>query len=363
MPQETSTPDGAQEGSDLPEPTHSETRPRQAGEGGAERAHRSSVRPSAFGLPRAAYPSQPPASPTARGLTPEAAPTALETPRAVPAPGARSTAHAPSGSHSDQRALQVGQPEEEGETRPSRRLQNDRSRVVDQLTADAGNVERAPEPSPAAANGLEPQPTRVASQRAPTRTRRPWASVALFSAMLALSVVPLLRYALSHEQPQAAATMKPASASQVAASMAARVAREPASASGLGAGVAAPDAGREQQLITLIAAGNRALEEGAISDAERLFGRVVELDEDNPRAAYGLARVRLTQGNLSGAEGWIQLALRKRPRRRAYHALYAEVLMRLGRTDEAHEEERHTTFSEAPSEIDPRTTKPEADAP
>jgi predicted Zn-dependent protease len=70
-----------------------------------------------------------------------------------------------------------------------------------------------------------------------------------------------------------------------------------------------------------------------------VFGHVLELSQDNPRAAYGLSRIRLIQNNLSGAEGWIQLALRKRPRRAAYHAHYAEVLTRMGRMAEAREEQ------------------------
>lgn len=169
--------------------------------------------------------------------------------------------------------------------------------------------------------------------------------------MLGLSVVPLLRYARSHEGPHLAPVALPlggASAPQPivtsAVSSAARV-REVAAQAEAKAAEA-----REQQLAGLVAAGNRALESDAEPEAERLFGRVVELDEDNPRAAFGLARIRLHQGNLSGAEGWIQLALRKRPKRSAYHALYAEILARLGRDDEADEERRHTAAKDSEDE-------------
>jgi cytochrome c-type biogenesis protein CcmH/NrfG len=168
--------------------------------------------------------------------------------------------------------------------------------------------------------------------------------------MLALSVVPLLRYARSHEQlpPAPLALALPGAAPQPivtsAVSSAAR-AREVAADT---EAKAAQE--REQQLASLVAAGNRALDTEAIPEAERLFGRVVELDQDNPRAAFGLARIRLLQGNLSGAEGWIQLALRKRPKRSAYHALYAEILTRLGRDDEAQDEQRHTAAKDIDEE-------------
>ena len=77
------------------------------------------------------------------------------------------------------------------------------------------------------------------------------------------------------------------------------------------------------------------LEAGDTNLAEALVSRALKLDDRNPRAAYALARVRLAQGNLEGAEGWAVLAVERRPRRTEYRALYAQVLERLGRTSDA----------------------------
>jgi tetratricopeptide (TPR) repeat protein len=85
----------------------------------------------------------------------------------------------------------------------------------------------------------------------------------------------------------------------------------------------------------LLAHGLKALAAGDQRFAEALFGRALKLDDDNPRAYYGLAQIRLAEGNLQGAEGWILAALRKRPRRAEYHSLYARLLEGLGRPEEA----------------------------
>ncbi len=85
----------------------------------------------------------------------------------------------------------------------------------------------------------------------------------------------------------------------------------------------------------LLRLGLKALAAGDERYAEALLGRALKRDDDNPRAYFALARIRLSQGNLQGAEGWIVSALHKRPRRAEYHALYATVLERLGRRDEA----------------------------
>jgi hypothetical protein len=398
VPEETRKQEAAQGEHEQPEPTHSETRPRQAGEALGVRASRASVRPSAFGVPRSPYSSAPP---------PPVVPHA-EAPRGERA----QAAHAWRRAEAAQRepaplpqlvGLDLDADDEETETRPALpRIQNERSRVVDQLTAEA------PAPAARAQSASSPPrvatPTRPAASPAPAhsaapsefgsgaesrastsgssadprastfgsradprastfgsradprastppaRARRPWGSIALFAGMSALSVVPLLRYAGSHEAreapPPAQATFAPRDLTPIVTSVASSArAQEIAERT-----EAQARAAREQQLASLVAAANRALDASAIPEAERLFARIIELDEDNPRAAFGLARVRLAQGNLSGAEGWIQLALRKRPKRRAYHALYAELLSRLGRADEAQEEQRHAELKEQDEE-------------
>jgi hypothetical protein len=85
----------------------------------------------------------------------------------------------------------------------------------------------------------------------------------------------------------------------------------------------------------LMAAGLKALSAGDRALAEALLGRALERDDDNPRAHFALAQIRVYQGNFEGAEGWLTLAIQKRPRRAEYHALYAKVLEQLGRSEEA----------------------------
>lgn len=380
MRKQVVTPEEAQEASEAhEEPTHSETRPRQPGEAQLGRApassksggSRASVRPSAFGQPRPpSYSSVPPPPPSSQPPPSERppatssssgkrssippAPSASRPPSVAPV-AADSSARAPAPS-----ALQSQRPappifdeeDEDAETRIAiPRIQNERSRVVEQLTAEvpAPASVRPPAslPAPRATPSVAPSQARATPsvapghQRDPQRSRRPWGSIALFCGMLGLSVVPLLRYARSHEalQPPPPALALPSATPQpivTSVAMSAARANEVAAEAEAKAAVE-----REQQLASLVAAGNRALDAEAIPEAERLFGRVVELDEDNPRAAFGLARIRLLQNNLSGAEGWVQLALRKRSKRRSYHALYAEILRRMGRDDEAREEIEH----------------------
>lgn len=292
------------------EPTHSERRPRKPGEPGQEGRARASVRPSAFGPPRTSAPPPPAVRPLSSGLTP---------------------VHSRTSADDD----------DDAETRPAiRRIANERSRVVDQLMQEQAPASIPPPPSVEARPstplpGSQPAEPPLAE---PARTRKPWLSIALFSGMLALSVVPLWRYAGSGDavHPRAVA---PGAAQRRSAPPVVSVAQlSPVHITSEAELESEAGLERQAQLASLVAAGNRALDAGGVSEAERLFGRVIELEEDNSRAAFGLARIRLLQGNLTGAEGWIQLALRKRPKRRAYHALYAEVLARMGRTAEAEDE-------------------------
>jgi hypothetical protein len=175
--------------------------------------------------------------------------------------------------------------------------------------------------------------------------RRPWLSVVVFAGMLALSVVPLLRYTESGEQTGAqgrrAEARKIVRPEHVASTLA------PARAEDQGRATTAAQVSGDtaEEIAKLLSKGNRALETSSIREAERMFGHVIELSGDDPHAAYGLARIRLIQNNLSGAEGWIQLALQKRPRRASFHALYAEVLTRMGRLSEAREEQARANVS------------------
>jgi tetratricopeptide (TPR) repeat protein len=181
------------------------------------------------------------------------------------------------------------------------------------------------------------------------RGRRPLFSIAVFCSMLALSGVTLLRYALpgwgSSAQVRASGRAQVGGARQALPSEAA-LALQPhvvmntrAWPDGEAAAPVDPAQERANQLLALRLQGERALViRGDLREAEELFSRMLELEDGNARAAFGMARVRLAQGNLSGAEGWIQLAISKRPRRAPYHALYAEILTELGREEEALEE-------------------------
>lgn len=179
--------------------------------------------------------------------------------------------------------------------------------------------------------------TRTVHASPPKRSR---AGVALFLGMLTLGGISVWRYARVPDDGQRntqAQDRERQGLDELARVAAAAEGVDPA----VDAAVTDPQQELDQTITSLLADGNRALEADDAPSAERLFARVIELDEDNPRAAYGLARVRLSQNNLSGAEGWIQQAIRKRPRRAMYHALYAEILDKLGNPEAAQEERAH----------------------
>lgn len=174
-----------------------------------------------------------------------------------------------------------------------------------------------------------------AAHAAPLKRSR--AGVALFLGMLTLGGISVWRYMRVPDDGQR--TTRAQDRERQGLDELARVAAAAESPnSAVDAAVVDPQQELDQTITSLLADGNRALEANDAPAAERLFARVIELDEDNPRAAYGLARVRLSQNNLSGAEGWIQQAIRKRPRRAMYHALYAEILDKLGNPEAAQEE-------------------------
>jgi hypothetical protein len=216
-----------------------------------------------------------------------------------------------------------------------------------------------------------PRPPRLpsfeaAQQPSPTPRRFPWASLAVFAVALMASLAPLFHYRVesNQSQPRAARTVtngvpgvsasKTAKAaltsdtSAVTAVVGEVVHPLPVVSSGLVASqpaLAAPTAAerierafwgqpnRVQQ--ALLAEGERALQADDDRLAETLFARALDFSADDAQGAYGLARVRLAQGDLDGAEGWVLTAIKQRPRRAEYRALHAEILQRFGRGAEA----------------------------
>jgi hypothetical protein len=310
------------------EPSFSETRLRA---GSPSLRPRHSVRPSAFGPPLA---SQPPVGPVR----------ASEPPRQ-----AKSEADAGAAEHLDEptpsgtRARVQRAPEPASESGPTFRAD------LEELLPFVAT--RSPLPRALSLPALSERPAPRAVD--PRRTKL---SLAIFAAMIAASAVPLLRYvdstraerakvpAEERERRAAASATEAAVAGDIAA---ARAAAEPAAAA------AREEAPEERVARALEAAeanlppspsdaadilmrdGLKALAAGDQVLAEALLGRALKHDADNPRAHYALARIRLAQGNLEGAEGWIVSAVRKRPRRAEYHALYGTILERLGRPEEA----------------------------
>jgi hypothetical protein len=305
-----------QGGEATPDPTRSETRLRVPADGPVVRASRPSVRPSAFGPPR---PSTAP---------PQAPVNEVEPPGgAGDGPARKADAELPQSAH-------------------------ERAAAPAELV---GSVTRPVPPEPHA-RVLPPYfataltSLRPAGRETPAaRGRRPLFSIAVFCSMLALSGITLLRYALpswgGSAQVGASERARPSEARHALQSEAALapqprvvVKTRPGPADDAPAPVD-PSQERASQLLALRLQGERALViRQDLREAEELFSRMLELEDGNARAAFGMARVRLAQGNLSGAEGWIQLAISKRPRRAPYHALYAQILSQLGREDEALEE-------------------------
>lgn len=291
----------AEEGYDGPEPTESAPRLKRQG-GTLENATRVSVRPSAFGPPR---PSSPPPQPASSGETALA-----DEPSTTPSPDAAPLVVPPA--HS-QGAAHVEQLEREEQEQRDTLSNSQFATRLSQLPA--------------------PESRRTPGSGA-GRSRRPWLSIGLFGGMLALSAVSLLRYLkLADDQVTQVTAASDSSHTEQGGPQPVPLLDAESSVSGAAA-EASPEA-KQQTIMALVAEANRVLDAGDAPQAERLFGQVVALDEDNPRAAFGLSRIRFLQGNLSGAEGWIQLAIRKRPRRAAYHAHYAAILERLGNHDEA----------------------------
>lgn len=199
---------------------------------------------------------------------------------------------------------------------------------IEQLLPISHGVRSLPRPPRMPNFDSAPQP--VAATR-----RLPWASIAVFAVVMAGSVTTLVRYSDRTDSlplAQAEPTVLP-SQEAVPRLVVASSAEHRRDAIRHIENAFAGDAARIGE--ALLDEAERALEADDERLAEALFARAYELEHDTGRATFGLARVRLAQGNLEGAEGWVQIAIRAYPRRAAYHALYASVLERWGRLHEA----------------------------
>jgi Flp pilus assembly protein TadD len=170
------------------------------------------------------------------------------------------------------------------------------------------------------------------------RPRRfPWASLTVFALMLVASGATLLRYSeQASEAPradEAEATLAGSYAPKPSRLVVPHVSgHEQEAVERITSGLwAEPERMRE----ALLGEGERALEAEDERLAEALFGRAVELAAPDARAEYGLARVRLAQGDFEGAEGWVTSAIAKQPRESAYRALHGALLSRRGKHAEA----------------------------
>jgi len=186
-----------------------------------------------------------------------------------------------------------------------------------------------------------PRPPRLPTFDAPERpvpsTRRfPWASLTVFAVVLAGSLTTLLRYA---DRPEPARTVASAASAPAASSEAVPrlvVASSAEHRRDAIRHIESTFAGDPTRIgEALLDEAERALDAGDERLAEALFARAYELEHDTGRATFGLARVRLAQGNLEGAEGWVLIAIRAHPQHATYHSLYANVLERWGRLHEA----------------------------
>jgi hypothetical protein len=298
----------AERASEAPDPTHSQARPRRPGDlARPELAdadtmveRRASVRPSAFGVPRKS--EAPKAAIEARGSARE-----LDSEDGAREPAA----HSP-----HERVLEAARlldalgpalldhdPSDDGST-PLSRLPNQRARGADALVAKSARAAPAGE----AAGGTQvatssdsrvdpPASTRPAVQdrrdprslrAAPARlVRKPWLSLLLFAGMVALSVVPLLRYAgSSEESAQPTSVDTPVRSAGLAASTThAGVHTVPARPALSSA------AEREQAIANALNEGGRALELGDVAGlAQAATARRIPRALCRSADAHGAAR-------------------------------------------------------------------------
>lgn len=191
---------------------------------------------------------------------------------------------------------------------------------------------------------------------------RGYLRVVAFVLVVAASALPVLRYTgvleTNRSRDTIAADTPRARAREARAPASASVARAPVSAQPSTPSPApAPQSATKNSLADTLARIEVSLPSQADAAAEVLVDRAIEakdapdfpladallsrafkLDEQNPRVAFTLAQLRLLQNDLKGAEGWALVALELRPKRAEYHMLYAEVLDRGKRPQEARHE-------------------------
>lgn len=308
-----------------------------------KRAGRTSVRPSAFGIPRVSVRSS-----TRTPLTSDVHPLSPSDGTQVTETRPRSDAML-SGGPPPSLSWPTPSSEPPGASAPvSKRAVPDIIKAdIEQLLPISQAVKSLPRP---------PRVPSFESQSSPLSSpvrRVPLASVGIFGLVLGASIAPLFRYSGLGSEPapvvvEAAAqqdTAEPLASDESDVAEGAEEAVVPEASAG--------DARREaverierahwgqpdKIRSALLEAGQRALTAGDERLAEALFAHAHGLDgESSHLAAFGLARVRLAQGDLEGAEGWVLDAIREHPRIAEYHALYAEVLERWGRHHDAQTE-------------------------
>jgi hypothetical protein len=152
-------------------------------------------------------------------------------------------------------------------------------------------------------------PTFEAPQLPPPTTRRfPVMSLSIFAVVLGASLAPLARY--RGERTTSAPPRQLAGMPEVDWSSLGPLAHEPKLW-----GQTARD--------RLLEEGERALAAGDASAAESAFVQALAFGVED--AAFGLARVRLAQGDLQGARGWAENALRRQPQDARYRQFVNEL--------------------------------------
>lgn len=337
------------EQSEQPDPSQTGARPRLDGARLSERPSpvpvpargsritRPSIRPSAFGIPRSS-------------VAPAASPSS--------APAAPVSTHGSAGG-----GLPAARPGNEPPVAHTARAASSREQTtpIDK---------RAQVPVPAVKTDIEellpisqgvkslPRPPRLptfepAHSSHPAPRRIPWASLSVFAVMLVGSLAPLTHYRGERQ-------VEPADAEQdlddgAAALVTAPLQSAPAAAPLVTVGAPLSTHASKPSAVdriegafwgdpvrvheALLEEAERALSADDMRLAETLFARALDFrsdaESDDARGAYGLSRVRLGQSDLEGAEGWLLLAIRQRPRHAEYRALHAEILQRRGRGSEA----------------------------
>lgn len=84
--------------------------------------------------------------------------------------------------------------------------------------------------------------------------------------------------------------------------------------------------------------GQALYDAGHLEKSKDLFNQAITIDERSSHAHLGLGKIYLTKGDLSTSKNHLQKALEIAPRHREAHGVLAEVLRRLGLTEEAAKE-------------------------